>query len=540
MSNLETWTSVTLGLTSALVVLLIYVWTAIGLSAVFRKSGEAGWKAWVPILNAVIVLSLGGLSGWLVLLFILPILGWIALIVAVYRINVAFGHGVGMTVLAWFFFPVWATVLGFGSARWVGREEGGRGPVRSGYADAPPLPPPPDGARLAPATFPPVAPPPAFARAASTPPATGVGAPDRPLPGWNPPPLPTPAAAPVADAYAPATRRATGDASELPGNAPAPAPPSPPVPGAAAPRGGVAHGRGLDDIPTADEPASAPLRRSSMPPATQGWDVDDDADAPSDEPSWDLDFGGASGTSEVTDAATNAPAPISAAPRRAVGPPEERVSAVPRRAVPDLGDAPEDAAEPPVTSVPTAPTPAAAMREPWAPAPSPVPSEGEAFPESSGPVSAIAGAPDAGGPRSALSSVSALHTRPHIPEEDELEATVVARRKRTAWTLVDPSGTRIPLTAEVVLIGRRPSADPDHPDAQLVSLDDDTRTVSKTHARLELRDDKWYITDLESTNGVLFTTLLGTEVAATPGEQTEAGEKFLLGDAEVSLIRSDG
>lgn len=192
-----------------------------------------------------------------------------------------------------------------------------------------------------------------------------------------------------------------------------------------------------------------------------------------------------------------------------------------------------------MTSVPAAPVPSA-TREPWAPAPSPFPADGEAFPESSGPVSAIVGAPDAGTPRSARSSVSAMHTKPHIPEEDDLEATVVARRKRTAWTLTGPSGVRIPLTSGTVILGRRPSADPEHPDAQLVALDDDTRTVSKTHALLELRDDRWFITDLGSTNGVLFSTLMGTEVAATPGEATEAGDRFLLGDAEVSLTRSDG
>jgi hypothetical protein len=192
-----------------------------------------------------------------------------------------------------------------------------------------------------------------------------------------------------------------------------------------------------------------------------------------------------------------------------------------------------------VTSVPASTAPSAAMREPWAPAPSPLPGEGEAFPETSGPVSAIAEAPEVGGPRSARSSVSALHTRPHIPEEDDLDETIVARRKRTAWTLIGPGGARIPLTSDVVLVGRRPAPDEEFPRAQLVALDDDTRTISKTHARLRLRDEKWYITDLASTNGVLFTTLMGTEVAATPGEETEAGESFLLGDAEVSLTRSD-
>ena len=87
-------------------------------------------------------------------------------------------------------------------------------------------------------------------------------------------------------------------------------------------------------------------------------------------------------------------------------------------------------------------------------------------------------------------------------------------------------------------LGRKPAPDRTFPDAQLVSIDDGT--VSKTHARLELRDDQWYVTDLGSTNGVLFATLMGTEVEATPGVEIEAGERFFLGDAEVRLQRSDG
>jgi len=72
-----------------------------------------------------------------------------------------------------------------------------------------------------------------------------------------------------------------------------------------------------------------------------------------------------------------------------------------------------------------------------------------------------------------------------------------------------------------------------------VAISDETRTVSKTHARLQLRGDVWFVTDLDSTNGVLFATLMGTEVEAPPGEEIEAGERFFLGDAEVRLTRRE-
>ena len=59
----------------------------------FRKSGEQGWKAWVPVYNQVVLFRLGGLSGWLVLLYLVPVAGWVVMIIACHRIV---GHdGVG-------------------------------------------------------------------------------------------------------------------------------------------------------------------------------------------------------------------------------------------------------------------------------------------------------------------------------------------------------------------------------------------------------------------------------------------------------------
>ena len=51
-----------------------------------------------------------------------PLLVWAALIVACYRINVAFGHGAGLTVVAALLLPLWASILGFGPARWLGAD----------------------------------------------------------------------------------------------------------------------------------------------------------------------------------------------------------------------------------------------------------------------------------------------------------------------------------------------------------------------------------------------------------------------------------
>ena len=90
-------------------VIVLYVWLALGLAAVFQKSGEEAWRAWVPVVNLIVLLRLGGLSGWLLLLWLIPFAGpiavWVVVVIAAHRIGAAFGCGPGMTVLAALLLP---------------------------------------------------------------------------------------------------------------------------------------------------------------------------------------------------------------------------------------------------------------------------------------------------------------------------------------------------------------------------------------------------------------------------------------------------
>ena len=160
--------------------------------------------------------------------------------------------------------------------------------------------------------------------------------------------------------------------------------------------------------------------------------------------------------------------------------------------------------------------------------------ESDAFPEASGEVSAVVGSPIAGPPRSATASVSAA--RPGVG--DFVEDTVIASRRRPKWALVLPDGNPLELAGDTVVLGRRPVPVHSAPGAQLVLVVDDTRTVSKTHALLRRRADAWMIADLGSTNGVV--VMDGeTEIEVEPGADHEVHERFLLGDAELRLVRAD-
>ncbi|HET8928820.1 MAG TPA: DUF5684 domain-containing protein [Microbacterium sp.] len=475
--------------TSLLLVVVVYVWTAASLAAVFAKTGEEGYKAWIPVYNIVVLLQLAGLSVWLVLLILIPPALWVVVIVACHRVGRGFGAGAGMTVLAALLFPVWSSVLGWGSARWLGaglRRRTAERPAHPAYpAPSAPLAAPAPAAR-------PLAP------------AADAVHPAAPAMYAVPPRPPAPVAAPGPAASAPAPAAP----------APAPAAPRPPT-----------H---LDPDPTpdlwADSDAGGIRLGRSRAPFTE--------------------------TVPTEGSAPAAPAP--AAPRRAFAPepgavpppvsPFSTVSAPPSAPAASAG---------PVAPVQDVPAPSAApaageASDPWAP-PIPLPNlpvparavrapDTEAHLDDSAEVSAVAEVPALGGPRSARASVSSQHRRPEIPDEDVFDQTVVASRRRPSWSLVLPLGAPVAVTADVVIIGRRPSADLTRSGAQLVPVADDTRTVSKTHARLERNAVGWMIVDLDSTNGVVLVGEDGVETELEPGVAAPLTERFLLGDAELHLV----
>ena len=99
--------------------LIAFVWLALGLGRIFEKFGESSTSSWVPILNIATLLRLGSLSPLWAPALLVPVLGlvgWAKLIVAIHRITVKLGSGPGMTVLGAVSLPVWASILGFGSA----------------------------------------------------------------------------------------------------------------------------------------------------------------------------------------------------------------------------------------------------------------------------------------------------------------------------------------------------------------------------------------------------------------------------------------
>ena len=102
------------------VYLALFVVTVIGLWKVFEKAGKPGWAAIIPIYNIIVLLEIVGKPAWWIILFLIPIVGFVMWIIVANQLSLSFGQGIGMTIILIFLSFVGFMVLGFGSAKYVG------------------------------------------------------------------------------------------------------------------------------------------------------------------------------------------------------------------------------------------------------------------------------------------------------------------------------------------------------------------------------------------------------------------------------------
>ncbi|MET0974513.1 MAG: FHA domain-containing protein [Leifsonia sp.] len=106
------------------------------------------------------------------------------------------------------------------------------------------------------------------------------------------------------------------------------------------------------------------------------------------------------------------------------------------------------------------------------------------------------------------------------------------------WLLHLGDGRSVAVDGTVV-IGRDPAAVAGHPLATLLAVTDATRSVSKTHALVDLEAGDLVVTDLHSTNGVVVTRTDGTVTEAVPATRLalQDGDALALGEFLVRVSR---
>lgn len=126
---------------------------------------------------------------------------------------------------------------------------------------------------------------------------------------------------------------------------------------------------------------------------------------------------------------------------------------------------------------------------------------------------------------------------------DDATRASLGRRSAPAWRLALPDGREV-LLERTTLVGRDPAAGGQWSDAALLSITDPGKSVSKTHAALELTaTGQLLVHDLDSTNGVYLRypgSAEGseeTEVTSGAPALIEPGVELNFGDFTVMLTR---
>lgn len=109
-----------LGVGVYLVMLALCVVCLIAAAKIFSKAGIAGWKVIVPFYSNYLQYKLVFGNGWLFLLNLVPVVGYVMPLVLEWKLAKVFGKSTGFAVLSLFFSPITRLILGFGSAEYEG------------------------------------------------------------------------------------------------------------------------------------------------------------------------------------------------------------------------------------------------------------------------------------------------------------------------------------------------------------------------------------------------------------------------------------
>lgn len=105
------------------------------------------------------------------------------------------------------------------------------------------------------------------------------------------------------------------------------------------------------------------------------------------------------------------------------------------------------------------------------------------------------------------------------------------------WQVVLEDGRVIPLDRAAIL-GRRPSQPPGKP-VHLITVEDTTKTLSKSHIRVDADDDSPFVTDLGSTNGSALVTSTGqVDLRPQQPRRIPGGQVVKFGEQRFTVERT--
>lgn len=100
--------------------LLLVIAVIAGMWQIFEKAGEAGWKAIIPIYNIWVMLEIIGRPGWWVILYFIPVVGFVVWVIMMIDLAKSFDHGIGFALGLMFLPVIFVPLLGFSDMQYYG------------------------------------------------------------------------------------------------------------------------------------------------------------------------------------------------------------------------------------------------------------------------------------------------------------------------------------------------------------------------------------------------------------------------------------
>ena len=108
----------------SILILIVAVVCTIANWIIFKKAGQPGWASIVPIYANVVQFKVVGLNPWLILLYLIPFVNYVAMVVfailIAFRLAKSFGKSTGWGWGLLFLPFIFQLILAFGSSEYVG------------------------------------------------------------------------------------------------------------------------------------------------------------------------------------------------------------------------------------------------------------------------------------------------------------------------------------------------------------------------------------------------------------------------------------
>lgn len=114
------------GTTAFMISIALFIITILGWWKLFEKAGIDVWKCLIPLYNMYCLyeISFGRGKGWLFILTLIPCVNFVMMIIQPIKLSQSFGKGGGYAVGLIFLPTIFYLLLGFGSARYIGPQQG--------------------------------------------------------------------------------------------------------------------------------------------------------------------------------------------------------------------------------------------------------------------------------------------------------------------------------------------------------------------------------------------------------------------------------